>query len=245
MSEVLSLELNGRHFTTMPSMRTLPSGRYVAHEGAFFPVKAASRNGAEAYPLRVLIDAAAQRPNQAVLIPQPEQIIVGVSGTDRLFTLDPSHKHGVDRALVRLTLGLDVPEVVVIGGLEGEFSFPIVERSFVDIKLPPVLDSGHTWRVLGMLALVFALILALSPLLNAQGAIRIAAAERENSQTMAQVDELLAKVKENRKTLGVDVVPKNGATAKNSQSVPKSRQSFIELFEQGTKTFRVKDGKIK
>jgi hypothetical protein len=70
MSEILSLEMNGRRFTTMPRTRTLPSGRYVAHEGAFFPVKAASRNAPEAYPLSVLIDAAAGRPNQAVLIPQ-------------------------------------------------------------------------------------------------------------------------------------------------------------------------------
>lgn len=244
MSDILSLDLKGRRFMTLPRTRTLPSGRYVAHDGAFFPVKAASRNVPEAYPLRVLIDAAAECPNQAVIVPQPEQIVVGVSGTDRVFTLDPSHKHGIERALVRLTTGLDVSEVVVIGEIEDAFSFPVCTRSFADIKLPPVLDSRHTWRVIGLLGVVFVLILGLAPLLKAQSAIQIAAAERENGRAMTQLDELMAKVKENRKALGGAVVPEKETAAKELPPVPTFRQSFIELLEKGTKTFKVKDGKV-
>jgi hypothetical protein len=244
MSDVLSLELKGRRFTTMPRTRKLPSGRYVAHEGAFFPVKAASRNAPEAYPLRVLIDAAAECANQAVIVPQAEQIVVGISGTDRIFTLDASHRHGIHRALVRLTTGLNVNEVVVIGQMEDDFPFPVVCRSFAEIKLPPVLDSRRTWRVISLMGLVFALILALAPLLKAQSAIQIAAAERENGQAMVQLDDLMAQVKENRKTLGGVAAPEQGSVASDSQPVPIIRQSFIELLEKGTKTFKVKDGKV-
>lgn len=248
MPNLPPIEILGHYFAEVKGTENLPHGRYVSHGGKFFPLKSATRKSAEAYPFRVLIDCAAQTSNQAVLIFQAGQAVVSVSGTDRAFVLDPSNKQGFNRALVRLAMGLDNPELVVIGNADGtDFSgFNVTNLDISEIKLPSVLYSRQTLRVAGMMILFVAASFVITSFVQQQLTHQIVVAEKDNSAAMASMEELLAQREENRKLLEqegflmIDEKIDHGKV----QPAPEPQQSFIELLEKGTQTFKVKNGKL-